>query len=75
LKIPRQDTSELVHLLQSLGQQGIVGTDQDGRYSYLTQKPKEKKKGHSGRRVGIIRVTRKGMGFVRVEGEAEDIVV
>jgi ribonuclease R len=56
--------------------EGLVRSDDHGRIGYAPAKPKSSKGGGgSNRVVGTLRVTRRGIGFVRAEGVDGDIMV
>lgn len=55
---------------------GLVRADEHGRIGYVRMKPKsEKNSGSSNRVVGTLRVTRRGIGFVRAEGIDDEIMI
>jgi ribonuclease R len=56
--------------------EGLVRSDDHGRIGYARAKPKSPKGGEgSNRVVGTLRVTRRGIGFVRAEGIDGDIMI
>jgi ribonuclease R len=73
----REGYHELRNLLEELRQAGLVTLDERGRISYNAQRRSSKKSMHpiSNRMIGQLSVTRRGAGFVKVEGLDEDIAV
>lgn len=76
LKIANQDAyREMRETVQALKDEGLVTADAHGRVQYSARKKKESRKPPSNRLTGRISVTRRGLGFVTVEGMDEDIMI
>jgi len=57
-----------------MAREGVVRTDEHGRIGYVRQKPASRAS-KSNRAVGSLRVTRRGIGFVRPEGSEGEILI
>ncbi len=60
--------------LDAMEREGLIRADEHGRVGYVRRKGPAAAK-RSNRVVGQMRVTRRGIGFVRVEGADEEIMV
>lgn len=65
LQVPKEQRSELQEVLDSLVRDGVVGVTKKGKYC----------KPDSTALVGVFECTKKGFGFVVVEGREDDIYV
>ena len=66
-----QDLAELEDILHALRKEGILTVDEDGRFLYTPQKVRDR----AGKLTGVIRVTRRGVGFVRIGDSGEEITI
>lgn len=66
---------EMRGAIQALKDEGLVTADTHGRVRYAASKKKGSHKPPSNRLLGRISVTRRGLGFVTVEGNDEDILI
>jgi ribonuclease R len=72
----RKEFRELTDLLDQLKAQGLVASHSGGRFSYAVTERRRRVSPERPRTLrGILSVTRRGNGFVRVEGLEEDLVV
>ncbi len=62
LQVPKSQRAELNAILDTLTNEGRIGTDREGRYIPLSAVTAE----------GIFQSTERGFGFVAVDGEADD---
>jgi ribonuclease R len=68
----KEQYQQLRAVMDELGRKGAIDADERGRYGYVIQKkkdPAQKPRALTGR----LSVTRRGLGFVRVEGLDQDI--
>lgn len=69
----RVDFRELRELVAALTEDGVLQTDRSGRVGYRAAKKRPPERPRA--LIGVLSVTRRGNGFVAVEGLAEDIAV
>ncbi len=65
LQVPRNEKEELREVLESLVAEGKITIDVKGKF----------KVSEANMKIGIFSGTQKGFGFVRIEGETEDIFI
>lgn len=65
LQVPKEQRSELQEVLDSLVRDGVIGVTKKGKYC----------KSENTALVGVFECTKKGFGFVAVEGREDDIYV
>lgn len=61
-------------MVDELERTGVVAADERGRIGYVVQK-KQKEKPRTNRLVGTLSMTRRGFGFVKLDGSAEEIYI
>jgi ribonuclease R len=62
----------LLDLIADLEREGVVGADEKGRIGYVVV---SRERTHPRWHQGVVRVTRKGYGYVRVEGMDEEMLI
>jgi len=65
LNVPREDRDELVEVLDALVAEGKIGISKKGKYSKMS----------SLILTGVFEGNSRGFGFVRIEGEGEDVFI
>lgn len=78
LKITAKDEySQLRTLVDELDRKGIIQSDERGRIAYVKQKKvkSEKRGSPSNRLVGTLSVTRRGFGFVKLDGTDTEVFI
>lgn len=71
----RKDYQEMMDLIDLLKEQGTLVADRSGRIGYTPARPARSGTSRARLLTGVLSVTRRGNGFVRVEGFDEDIVI
>ena len=71
----RSDMDQVMDLLHTLRQEGIVLADDDGRFRYVPEKRREKSTPMTAKHVGILRVSKRGTGIVTLEGSDQTITI
>lgn len=72
----REDYQTLRSLIQEMERQGTVATDERGRIGYVSERKKSRDKGTLPRRLtGQLFMTKRGFGFVRVDGTDDEIFI
>ncbi|MFN0156598.1 MAG: ribonuclease R [Bacteroidota bacterium] len=71
----RKDYHHLLDLLQALAGQGILVQDDVGQFAYRSKDAERKKPSSRNKMTGKLMMTRRGFGFVRIEGMEEDLYI
>jgi ribonuclease R len=70
----KEEFTALRELLDELERKGTVEADERGRFTYVRSKTK-KARSQSNRLVGVLRMTRKGVGLVRIADSVDEFFI